>query len=207
MSGAISGARNVSAFVAIDRLLAEAGFAVPDICARDLDRGFLLISHLGTGHFLDDGRPVAGRYAAAAALLADLHRHGWPHRAEAAPGVVHEIPPFDRDAMLIEAELLLDWYTPYATGAPASQPMRGEFLKLWNDALDRIAGCEQSLVLRDYHSPNIIWRPERTGPDRMGLIGARAEELFGEHREIWIELDGVRYRLRITRRGKLILQK
>jgi hemin uptake protein HemP len=35
----------------------------------------------------------------------------------------------------------------------------------------------------------------------------RAEELFGEDREIWIEFDGVRYRLRITRRGKLILQK
>lgn len=35
----------------------------------------------------------------------------------------------------------------------------------------------------------------------------QAEELFGERREIWIELDGVRYRLRITRRGKLILQK
>jgi hemin uptake protein HemP len=35
----------------------------------------------------------------------------------------------------------------------------------------------------------------------------RAEDLFGERREIWIELDGVRYRLRITRRGKLILQK
>lgn len=35
----------------------------------------------------------------------------------------------------------------------------------------------------------------------------RAEELFGQRREIWIELDGVRYRLRITRRGKLILQK
>ncbi len=35
----------------------------------------------------------------------------------------------------------------------------------------------------------------------------RAEELFGERREIWIDLEGVRYRLRITRRGKLILQK
>ena len=34
-----------------------------------------------------------------------------------------------------------------------------------------------------------------------------AEELFGTLREIWIELDGVRYRLRITRRGKLLLQK
>jgi hemin uptake protein HemP len=35
----------------------------------------------------------------------------------------------------------------------------------------------------------------------------RAAELFGDSREVWIELDGVRYRLRITRRGKLILQK
>ncbi len=34
-----------------------------------------------------------------------------------------------------------------------------------------------------------------------------AEALFGDRREIWIELDGVRYRLRITRRNKLILQK
>ena len=35
----------------------------------------------------------------------------------------------------------------------------------------------------------------------------QAEELFGDRREVWLELDGVRYRLRITRRGKLILQK
>lgn len=34
-----------------------------------------------------------------------------------------------------------------------------------------------------------------------------ARNLFGENREIVIEHDGERYRLRITRRGKLILQK
>jgi hemin uptake protein HemP len=45
--------------------------------------------------------------------------------------------------------------------------------------------------------------PEPEEPQKV----IRAEELFGERREIWIELDGVRYRLRITRRGKLILQK
>ena len=32
-------------------------------------------------------------------------------------------------------------------------------------------------------------------------------EWFGDRREICLELDGVRYRLRITRRNKLILQK
>jgi hemin uptake protein HemP len=31
--------------------------------------------------------------------------------------------------------------------------------------------------------------------------------LLKGHREIWIEHDGVRYRLRVTRRNKLILQK
>jgi hemin uptake protein HemP len=44
---------------------------------------------------------------------------------------------------------------------------------------------------------------QETAPARV----LKAEELFGQQREVWIELDGVRYRLRITRRGKLILQK
>jgi hemin uptake protein HemP len=35
----------------------------------------------------------------------------------------------------------------------------------------------------------------------------RAKELFQGRREIGIEHDGQRYRLRITRRNKLILQK
>jgi hemin uptake protein HemP len=35
----------------------------------------------------------------------------------------------------------------------------------------------------------------------------RTSELFHGEREICIEHDGIRYRLRITRRNKLILQK
>jgi len=34
-----------------------------------------------------------------------------------------------------------------------------------------------------------------------------AERLFQGTREVWIDLEGVRYRLRITRRNRLILQK
>jgi hemin uptake protein HemP len=55
-------------------------------------------------------------------------------------------------------------------------------------------------------------KPSEDGEDEM-LPGdeapkvIRAEELFAGTREVWIDLDGVRYRLRITRRGKLILQK
>jgi hemin uptake protein HemP len=54
-------------------------------------------------------------------------------------------------------------------------------------------------------------RPERTPEaddrprERPRVIDA--EELFQGGREVWLELTGVRYRLRITRRNKLILQK
>jgi hemin uptake protein HemP len=34
-----------------------------------------------------------------------------------------------------------------------------------------------------------------------------SEELFRGVREVWIEHEGIRYLLRITRRNKLILQK
>ncbi len=44
-------------------------------------------------------------------------------------------------------------------------------------------------------------------PQRRPVRTLRSEELFGEDRELWIEHHGQYYRLRITRRGKLILQK
>ncbi len=47
-------------------------------------------------------------------------------------------------------------------------------------------------------------RQQADGP-RMPVV--HTEELFRGEQEIWIEHDGVRYRLRITRRNKLILQK
>jgi hemin uptake protein HemP len=33
------------------------------------------------------------------------------------------------------------------------------------------------------------------------------KELLGERKEVWLEWDGQRYRLRVTRRGRLILTK
>ncbi|MBL8793813.1 MAG: hemin uptake protein HemP [Planctomycetia bacterium] len=44
-------------------------------------------------------------------------------------------------------------------------------------------------------------------PSAAPLITVDARALFQGQREIQIEHEGVRYRLRITRRNKLILQK
>jgi aminoglycoside/choline kinase family phosphotransferase len=80
------------------------------------------------------------------------------------------VPPFDRDAMMIEAELLVDWYVPAVTGAPADEALRDGFRREWNALIDRLQSAEKTLMLRDFHSPNIVWRPERAGRERLGML-------------------------------------
>ena len=164
-------AQSVTAFVAIDHALRAAGVSVPEILAQDLEQGFLLLEHLGSESFLDgEGMPVASRYAAAAELLAAMHGRLWQDRLEAASGIFHDVPPFDRDAMLIEADLLVDWYVPAVTGETAGEALRAGYHSHWNAVLDRLAGREYSLMLRDFHSPNIIWRSDRVGHERLGIV-------------------------------------
>jgi tRNA threonylcarbamoyl adenosine modification protein YjeE len=163
-------AQSVAAFVAIDRALKAGGVAVPEIFAADLDQGFLLIEHLGSEGFLDAGKPVKERYAAAAGLLAMMHGRQWPSRMEAAPGVSHAVPTFDRDAMMIEAGLLVEWYIPYANGKPANEMLKTGFEHAWNAVLDQLEAAEKTLMLRDFHSPNLIWRSERKALDRIGVL-------------------------------------
>jgi len=164
-------ARSVHAFVALDEVLRAKGFCAPEIFAQDLENGFLVVEHIGSEGVLDpQGRPAAERYEAAAELLAALHRRRWPSLIETGSGVTHHVPPFDRDAMRIETELLIDWYVPFATSQPADDASRAEFSALWEPLFETLLRSEQSLMLRDYHSPNIIWRGDREGLDRLGLI-------------------------------------
>jgi hemin uptake protein HemP len=47
--------------------------------------------------------------------------------------------------------------------------------------------------------------PQPSAPDPLPVLDAR--QVLGDRREVLIQLDGVQYRLRLTRRNKLILQK
>jgi N-acetylmuramate 1-kinase len=172
-------AESVTPFVAIDHTLIDAGFSAPCIYANDLDQGLLLIEDLGRDTILDDqGKPIAERYHASGSLLADFHQFNWPKSIAVAEGIKHDIPAYSRRALLIETELFTDWYWPEMHGQPASDTAKAEWRQAWNAVLDSLADTEQSLVLRDYHSPNIIWRNDKTGNDRIGLIDFQ-DAVFG----------------------------
>lgn len=164
-------AESVTPFVAIAGILRSNGFAAPRIPAADLDRGLLLVEDLGRDGVLDvEGRPIGDRYVACAELLADLHAVAWPSRVQVEGGGDHVILAYDLGAMTIETELLVDWYLPHAAGRPASDAERAAYAAAWLEAFSVLEGAERSLVLRDFHSPNIIWRGDRSGRDRIGLI-------------------------------------
>jgi N-acetylmuramate 1-kinase len=164
-------AESVTPFVALAKALKSEGFCAPQVHAEDLDQGLLILEHLGREPFLDaGGEPVGERYAAAAELLAAVHTRKWPDQLEAAPGLVHTIPAYDRGAMMIEVELVVDWYLPAFAGRPVTDAERESFARAWTAVLERLGRSEKSLVLRDFHSPNLIWRADRRGMDRIGVL-------------------------------------
>ena len=164
-------AEDVIPFVAVSELLRKRGFAAPAIYARDLDQGLLMIEDLGSEGILDpQGRPIAERYVESARLLARLHSEPAERDIPVAEGLVHHIPDFDRTAIKIETSLLIDWYLPWKRGRPASDAERQAYFAIWDRLVDILAAAEKNLVLRDYHSPNILWRADRSGLDRIGII-------------------------------------
>jgi len=164
-------AEDVKPFVAMARGLRGRGLSAPQVYAAELTEGLLLLEDLGTEGVVagDPPMPVEERYAAAVDVLVQIHRQPAAATLPVAPRVDHRLPPYDVDAFLIEAELLLDWYLPHRGAAPGNAA-RSDFTALWRDALAYADTVPPTWVLRDYHSPNLLWLPERAGMARVGLL-------------------------------------
>jgi N-acetylmuramate 1-kinase len=165
-------AENVRPFVALARGLRERGFSAPLVQSADLEAGLLLLEDFGDERIAagDPPAPVEERYETAVDLLVALHGLELPAMLPVAPRLDHKLPPYDMGALLIEAELLLDWYLPYRGVASLRSVERESFLMLWQRALADVVSAPATWVLRDFHSPNLMWLDERDGIERIGLL-------------------------------------
>ncbi len=73
------------------------------------------------------------------------------------------------DALLIEVELLLEWYLP-RLGIVVTDDARADFFGHWRDALEPLLAAPLTWTLRDYHSPNLLWLPDREEIARLGVL-------------------------------------
>jgi aminoglycoside/choline kinase family phosphotransferase len=149
-------------FIAVAEWLTGRGFSAPDILARDLDAGLLLLADFGDSRLretLDDAPDrEAELYAHATDLLVDLHGHA------PMPG----LPPHGRNEWLTELELFPDWYAP-AVGIEVDHP---SYRSAWEEVLAPVAadGLGPVTVLRDYHAENIMLVAGRAGVSHLGLL-------------------------------------
>jgi tRNA threonylcarbamoyl adenosine modification protein YjeE len=170
-SAAVHLAEDVKPFVAIANGLRERGFSAPAIHRADLDTGFLITEDFGSEGFIegDPPRPISERYETAVDMLAALHRQTLPEVLPLAQQITYAIPTFDVDAMLVEIGLILEWYLP-DRGVEPTHDMRAEFARLWRDLLAKAAATSKTWMMRDFHSPNLIWLGDRSGLSRVGII-------------------------------------
>ncbi len=170
-SAAVHLAEDVKPFVAIANGLRAHGISAPAIHHADLDAGFLITEDFGTASFVDGTppAPMPERYHAAADLLAKLHHDTLPETLPLAPQLDYAIPAFDTDAMLIEIGLMLEWYLP-DRDVQLGAPLRAAFVAMWRELLARPVLARRTWMLRDYHSPNLIWLDDHEDIARVGVI-------------------------------------
>jgi N-acetylmuramate 1-kinase len=170
-SAAVHLAEDIKPFVAIANGLRRHGFSAPAIRHIDLDQGFLITEDFGGAGVIEGEppRPIVERYEAATDVLAALHRETLPETLPLTRELDYAIPVYGVDAWLVEIGLMTEWYLA-DRGAELSREGREEFEAMWRQVLAKPAAAPRTWVMRDFHSPNIIWLDERTGILRVGII-------------------------------------
>jgi aminoglycoside/choline kinase family phosphotransferase len=149
-------------FIAVSEWLIERGLTAPDILARDLDKGLLLLADFGDLRLREtlDADPQREQelYALATDVLVHLHGHS-PMDGLRVHGL---------EQWLEEVKLFTDWYCP-AVGADVDTQA---YRRAWREVLEPVAadGLGPVTVLRDYHAENIMLVEGRGGVAHFGLL-------------------------------------
>lgn len=168
------------AVVAIGEQLTRRGFSAPKTLAADLDAGLILLEDFGDdllARVLErDPAREAELYGRAVDTLAAISRSTFPqgmdwHNRTWRAGT------YDRDVLLTETHLLLDWYAP-DRGWDVDFASRARWDAAWTDAFAVLDAHAPGLVLRDYHAENLFVLDDRDFEAATGLIDYQ-DAVFG----------------------------
>lgn len=166
-------AQDIRAVEAINRGLQAQGLSAPEIFAIDTRNGLAVIEDFGVSSFrslLDDTEQFGLCLTGAVMMLANMAKTDWPDHIELSSGEVYQLSHYDMDALLVEAELCLDWYWPHVRTDLQTDDIRDEFMTAWREVLQLVPTSRPVWVLRDFHVDNLFWLPARDGDRNVGLI-------------------------------------
>jgi aminoglycoside/choline kinase family phosphotransferase len=149
-------------FIAVAEWLLSRGLSAPEILARDLDKGLLLLGDFGSSRLREtlDSDPSREHELYELATDVLVHLHGHPP--------MDGLPVHGLEQWLEEVKLFTDWYCP-AVGAEVDVDA---YQQAWREVLEPVAndGLGPVTVLRDYHAENIMLVEGRDGVGHFGLL-------------------------------------
>ena len=142
-------------FLKVARILGGLNLNVPIILARDMERGFLLLSDLGSRPYLDalaEEGAADGLYADALRALRGMQTADAKHS--------QGLPRYDRALLTREMELLPEWFLERHLGLRIEAGERAMLDRLFGSLVDAAVSQPLCFVHRDYHSRNLLVTPE-----------------------------------------------
>ncbi len=141
---------DVRPFVTLSAMLTELGLHVPEVVACDPEKGFLLLTDLGSRHYLDglDAASADSLYGDAVEALVRLQ--------SCPPERMGDLPPYDERLLREELALFSEWYLQRLLGVVLDDGQQ----RVWREACEVLVHSAQEqprvLVHRDYHSRNLM---------------------------------------------------
>lgn len=146
---------SLDAWLRVVRILAATGVHVPAVLAVDAEQGFVLAEDLGRQHYLEalgGGADPEPLYADAIDALVRMQYGG---AASAA-----QLPPYDHELLMRELALFPEWFVVRHLGLSPDANERRAVAAAFDWLCDQALAQPEVLVHRDYHSRNLLVRPE-----------------------------------------------
>ncbi|MBZ0093415.1 MAG: phosphotransferase [Sulfuricellaceae bacterium] len=136
-------------FLRVAELFGAAGVHVPEVLAKDLEQGFLLLSDLGGTTYLDAlsrGGDATALYRDATAALVKIQQ-------ASRPGA---LPEYDEALLRRELDLFPEWYLGKHLQTVLSAEQKAALDAVFAAILRNNLAQPQVFVHRDYHSRNLM---------------------------------------------------
>jgi hypothetical protein len=139
---------DVKPWLHVRQLFHQAGTHVPAVYATDLERGYLLLSDLGSTTYLADltNDNADAHYRAALDALIKIQLASKPD----------ELPPYDRVLLNRELNLFPDWYLNKHVKLSLSESQASQLAAVFEKIMAVNLAEPQVYVHRDYHSRNLM---------------------------------------------------
>ncbi|MDG2187302.1 MAG: tRNA (adenosine(37)-N6)-threonylcarbamoyltransferase complex ATPase subunit type 1 TsaE [Hyphomicrobiales bacterium] len=161
---------SISDYIHICKYLEKINIRVPELFYTDIKREYLIEEDFGDlkySHIISKEN-FKELYQPAIDTLLHISEIHHPNNLE-VNGKTYDIPEYDKKIYLNEVEIFIKFYWPFIKGTICTSAIEKEFMDIWNELLIKISS-DKSLVLRDFHSPNLMLLKDEENHKKCGVI-------------------------------------